>query len=56
MAESQQENTNPSKITPELVEKLAKELYKLLLFEARIENERLRIPSKRRPHRQGGWS
>ena len=55
MAESQSNNNNPSEITPELVQKVAKELYKLLMLESRIEQERRRLPSRYRPHRQGGW-
>ncbi len=55
MAESQSNNNNPSEITPEMVQKVAKELYKLLLLESRIDQERRRLPSRRRPNRQGGW-
>jgi hypothetical protein len=55
MPESHSNNNNPSEITPELVQEVAKELYKLLLLESRIDRERRRLPSRYRPHRQGGW-
>ena len=54
MAEQKNTAEASGEISPDLVRKVADEVYALLLRELQIENERRRVLALKSPYKQGG--
>jgi hypothetical protein len=54
MDSQEADNSQPNPITPELVRKVADEVYAMLQRDLKIEYERRRLPAKRTLRSQGG--